>query len=918
MAQNHDVGFEDIDSNIIAKWQGIADLLAKIISVPAALIMKAENEYMEVLVSSNSDNNPYHSGDKEKWHGLYCETVIKTQKELLVPDATSDSHWSKNPDIKLGMIAYLGYPILFPDKRPFGTLCVLDSKRNDFSSAQKSLLKQFCSVLETDISLLEHQRQSEEMFRTIVEGAPDAVFVQIEKRFAYLNSRAVHLFGAGDQKDLLGQPVMERFHPDFHELVLERIAKLNEYQQPVEGLEQKYLRLDGSEVWVEATGQPIEYAGKKGALVFVREITERKDYEKQRNEGFELLINLARLVPGVIYQYRLYPDGSSAFPYASPGMMDIYGVTPEEVREDATPVFGRLHPEDSNRVAEDIFRSVRTLETFYCDFRVILPGKGVCWRWSKAFPERTDDGGTLWHGIIMDVTERKQAEEAIATERERLSVTLRSIGDGVITTDTSGNVVIMNKVAEELTGWSQEQAQGKHLLSVFNIINQNTREPHENPVEKVLATGHTVELENHTLLISQDGTERIIADSGAPIKDKESKTIGVVLVFRDMTEKHRMLDNLQRIDKLDALGVLAGGIAHDFNNLLSGIFGYIDMAKEECTNNKATQDYLDKALNVFDRTKDLTMQLLTFSKGGAPKRKTGQIGNLVKENAAFVLSGSKVGCDVNIDQNLWLCDYDENQIGQVIDNIVLNAQQAMPAGGTIAISVSNITVNTTETLLLKAGNYIKVSITDTGVGIPQNYLQQIFDPFFTTKQKGNGLGLATCYSIVEKHEGLIDVESEPGKGSTFHIYLPATQTGMLQGTSQTTLQHQGSGLILVMDDENYMREIVGDMLATMGYTILKAENGDEALRICTETQLQGNLISGAIFDLTIPGGMGGKETVAKFRESYPDIPIFASSGFSEDPVMAQPSEFGFTDSIRKPFKKGDLAEMLNKYMKPKN
>jgi len=536
------------------------------------------------------------------------------------------------------------------------------------------------------------------------------------------------------------------------------------------------------------------------------------------------------------------------------------------------------------------------------------------WEISSAPMGKLIDGRRAVISMAKDVTERKQAEEAIAAEKERLAVTLRSIGDGVITTDTQGNVVLMNKVAENLCGWAQAEARGKPLASVFNIINQNTRERHDNPVENVLSTGQIIELANHTLLVSRDGTERIIADSGAPIKDKDSKTIGVVLVFRDMTEKHKMLDNLQRIDKLDSLSVLAGGIAHDFNNLLGGIFGYIDLARERGSSDHVVIKYLDKALSVFDRAKDLTQQLLTFSKGGEPKRKTGHIGKLVRENADFVLSGTNIKCDYRIPQDLWLADYDENQIGQVVDNIVLNAQQAMPVGGTIVISVNNLRLDENENPMLKSGRYVKISITDTGVGIPQDLLKRIFDPFFTTKQKGNGLGLATCFSIVQKHDGYIDVESVLGKGSTFHIYLPATENGFASSNDQNTTHHQGKGRILILDDEEFMQEIVGAMLHDMGYTVIEAKNGEEALLLCAEANKEGNPIRAAFFDLTIPGGMGGKEAIVLLRKDFRDLPVFASSGFSEDPTIARPAEFGFTDSIRKPFRKSELSEILNKHL----
>ncbi|MBF0406045.1 MAG: PAS domain S-box protein [Candidatus Riflebacteria bacterium] len=515
-------------------------------------------------------------------------------------------------------------------------------------------------------------------------------------------------------------------------------------------------------------------------------------------------------------------------------------------------------------------------------------------------------------GAAQDITERKRVEMELAAEKERLAVTLRSIGDGVITTDTQGNVVIMNKVAETLTGWIQSEARGKPLTTVFHIINEITRLPCENPAERVLATGKIIELANRTLLISKDGTERIIADSGAPIMDLKSVTIGVVLVFRDMTEKQRLFDAIQRTDKLDSLGILAGGIAHDFNNLLAGIFGYVDLAREKTTE-KLPSEYLGKAMTAFSRAKDLTQQLLTFSKGGTPQRKTAELAPIIMESASFSLSGSQIACDYKIDKDLWLADFDKNQIGQAIDNLVINAQQAMPMGGRILISAKNVVIKEGDILLLKSGRYIKLSITDTGIGIPNDLLKRIFDPFFTTKQRGHGLGLATCYAIVHKHEGCIEVESVMGKGSTFHVFLPASKQVNIQNVSKSSVLHKGSGTILIMDDEPSIREILGLILQEMGYNIIEAKDGEEALQIAAKAASNSTKIAGAFFDLTIPGGMGGKEAIVQFRNLYPDLPVFASSGYSEDPVMAKPTEHGFTDSIRKPYRKDELAAMLNRH-----
>ncbi len=525
-----------------------------------------------------------------------------------------------------------------------------------------------------------------------------------------------------------------------------------------------------------------------------------------------------------------------------------------------------------------------------------------------------DNGGNRFLiGIIRDISDRKRAEQALAAEKERLAVTLRSIGDGVITTDTSGAIVMLNKVAEALTGWTTAEAAGRPLPEVFNIINERTRQPSENPVERVLSTGGIVELANHTCLIARDGREIVIADSGAPIHDSESRVIGVVLVFRDMTEKQKLEDFMQKSQKLESLGVLAGGIAHDFNNLLGAIFGYTELAISKTTEEKVTA-YLAKSVNTIDRARALTQQLLTFAKGGVPIRKVENLFPFVQETAQFALSGSSVSSRVQVQENLWPCDLDKNQIGQVIDNLVINAQQAMPTGGVIEISAQNITLATGEHLSLVDGNYVKLSIKDQGIGIPKDFLPRIFDPYYTTKAKGHGLGLATCYSIVTQHDGWIDVESEPGRGSTFHLYLPASVESSLITEGGAAVDHIGNGTFLIMDDEEVIGEVMKEVLESFGYTVVLTSRGEDAIDFCaTEAKANRELV-GMIFDLTIPGGMGGKEAIREIRKIYPATPAFVSSGYSVDPVMANPQAFGFNASLPKPFTIEELSDMLETHL----
>ncbi len=432
--------------------------------------------------------------------------------------------------------------------------------------------------------------------------------------------------------------------------------------------------------------------------------------------------------------------------------------------------------------------------------------------------------GTLSSGE--DITERKKMEQALINEKERLAVTLRSIGDAVIATDVEGRIALMNKVAETLTGWNFEEARNKNLSDVFVIVNEFTRIPCENPVQRVLKSGETVQLENHTMLISRDGKEYIIADSGSPIRNRDGKIIGVVLVFRDNTEKQRVRDAIQKAQQLESLGVLAGGIAHDFNNLLGGIFGYLDLARSSIKSDKTAADYMNRALSVFGRAKDLTNQLLTFAKGGAPVKKALSLKPIIRDVVNFALSGSSIKPAFEISDDLLPCDIDENQISQVLENIVINARDAMPFGGTVNIMAENLPPAISPSPTLPSGTYVHISIQDHGTGISPEHLPHIFDPFFTTKQKGSGLGLAVSYSIIRRHDGIIEAESQTGKGSTFHIYLPvSSKTDVSDHNKRKTLMHRGSGRVLIMDDEDYIREIGFHLLKNMGYDADTAANG---------------------------------------------------------------------------------------------
>ncbi|GBE13531.1 blue-light-activated protein [bacterium BMS3Bbin14] len=521
-------------------------------------------------------------------------------------------------------------------------------------------------------------------------------------------------------------------------------------------------------------------------------------------------------------------------------------------------------------------------------------------------------------GIVesfQNITLRKIAEDSLAMEKERLAITLQSIGDGVITTDLNGDIQLLNRVAEDLTGWSYNEAVGQPLEEVFHIVNYATRKRLENPVSEVIASGQTVNIIPGTVLIARDGWERFIADSAAPIFSSKSKILGVVLVFRDISEKRKMESEITKLDKLKSIGLLAGGIAHDFNNLLAAILGNISLARITAGSGSAVDERLVKAEKAVMKAKGLTQQLLTFAKGGAPVKKIISIEKLLRESVIFALRGSNTKYQFEIKPNLRSVEADGGQISQAVNNLIINADQAMPTGGTITIAAENCTLRPHNIVSLPPGDYVKVAIRDKGVGIAEKHLPLIFDPYFTTKEAGSGLGLATVYSIVNRHGGAIEVSSQENIGTTFTMYLPASAQQTASEKHAHKAIHKGSGNILVMDDDQDVCEVAGMMLTELGYAVAFARDGQEAVRLYQEAMKDRHPFDYVILDLTVPGGMGGEETIKELRKIDPEVKAIVSSGYSSSPIMANFREYGFTAVAVKPYNIVELSRIFHEISK---
>jgi two-component system cell cycle sensor histidine kinase/response regulator CckA len=506
--------------------------------------------------------------------------------------------------------------------------------------------------------------------------------------------------------------------------------------------------------------------------------------------------------------------------------------------------------------------------------------------------------------------ENKRIEEALWDSERNYRDLVERANDGICVVQ-DGLVKFTNSQLARIWGGDVQETIG---MSFANYIFPDELHKVVDRYKRRMA-GEQLPSVYQTALVRKDGSRVEVELNVGVIVYKEKPA--ELIFIRDISDRKKMEEEQQRLARLESIGTLAGGIAHDFNNILTAMLGNISLAKMEAHPGSELYSRLEDAEKASIRARDLTKQLLTFSKGGAPVRKMASLKELVQDTASFALRGSNVKCQFSIPDDLWQAEIDEGQISQVINNLVVNGQQAMPAGGTIELRAENITINRQQSLgrilPLGQGDYVRITVADQGTGISQEHLARIFDPFFTTKQKGSGLGLATSFSIVRNHGGHLGVESKLGYGSTFYVYLPAstkTATAVKKEKEKTTLPAKAR--ILVMDDEETVREVAGRMLKHIGYEDTEfAADGTEAIKFYKEAMKSGKPFDAVILDLTIPGGMGGKQTIQKLREIDPEVKSIVSSGYSGESAIAEYKEYGFKGMVAKPYTIDQLRQALH-------
>ncbi len=518
--------------------------------------------------------------------------------------------------------------------------------------------------------------------------------------------------------------------------------------------------------------------------------------------------------------------------------------------------------------------------------------------------ERTEELRRANAQLQLELTERRRAEEALRKSEEKYRLLFDHAFDAVMAFEMPSRTIIeVNETFTRLYGYSKEEAIG---MSAVNLCNEPETSNHL--MEKILTTGGSyVPLRWHR---RKDGSIFPVELSAGLLTLNGRE---VVCVFaKDITERKRVENEWLQLSKLESLGTLAGGIAHDFNNILTAILGNIGLAMLEGQIGPQVRDKLSQAEQACLRAQALSRQLLTFAKGGRPIKKVISIEKLLRESAGLILSGAKSRCEFAIARGLWAIEADEGQISQVISNLLINADQAMPEGGVIKVRAENIQAENQPDFPLGSGKFVKLTFSDQGIGIAPKYLDKIFDPYFSTKQKGSGLGLATAYSIIQNHSGHIKVESRAGAGTTFEIYLPATEAQAVAAESETGKPARGHGTILVMDDEEMVSKILGKILNHLGYQVDFANDGSQAIKKFIQAKQSGRPVAAVILDLTVPGAMGGKETIQELLKIDPQVKAIVSSGYSDDPIMANFRKYGFCEVIAKPYKLLELSQTLQR------
>ncbi|MGD1075590.1 MAG: PAS domain S-box protein, partial [Thermodesulfovibrionales bacterium] len=738
-------------------------------------------------------------------------------------------------------------------------------------------------------------RESEERFRSIFNNTMDGiVLVDATTRKTIMGNRKMCAM-LGCTEDELQTMRADDFHPAD---ALPRVMKYLEetargeisvvYEMPMK-------RRNGSIFYADISASTLILGGRTHFIGVFRDATERKLAAQElrlSEEKFRRMIE-------TMQEGMLMIDADARVTYANSRIAEMLGRSEKELL--VGNLFDYIH-EMSRDKARQSFECRKKGIKEVVDIRFTRKDGSSCWGLVTTTPI-TDTHGQFAgsFSMITDITKRKKAEEALRESEERLRQAIRVSQSGIFDHDHLTDTIYWSPQQREIYGWDPDET--VTLQKFLDCVYPEDRERIVAAVRCAHDPAGVGLFDVEYRITRRDGTIRWLAVrsqtffAGEGSASRKVRTVGAAL---DITEKHLLEEERLKSQKLESVGTLAGGIAHDFNNLLQGVFGYISLAKISLDRPDQVKAMLEQAEEAVHLSVNLTTQLLTFSKGGKPVKKLIGLQSTIENSVKFALSGSHTDHLLEIATDLWPVDADEGQLAQVIQNIVLNSHDAMAGRGTVRVFTAN--VNLAKGMnpgLPDGGRFVRIDFQDSGTGIPEQNLAKIFDPYFTTKQRGSGLGLATSYSIIKNHGGVIEVKSEEGKGSTFSIYLPAAEHAEAAVTATITPVSEKKGRVLVMDDQKLVRSVAKKMIVALGHEVECVSDGKEAIEVFRHAREAGNPFDLVILDLTVKGGMGGEEAITMLLEIDPEVVAVVSSGYASNPVVADHRAYGFAAFLNK-------------------